>query len=212
MKKLLAIVMAAVLAMALGVAVYADDYSYEAAAGYTTFLNTTTDTALTTAADALGDDAVITFTFTAPQDISSYSYFELQLRDAGWAPWPNTPYDNYTLCDVKASGSNTFSITYGELKAIIEAESFDVHSMQFICNTDPNDPGPIAVAVSVAGAAAEAEPEAAPAETEAAETETTETAPETTTEETASAPSTGLAIAVVPAVVALAAAVVTKKH
>ena len=150
MKKLLAIVMAAVLAMALGVAVYADDYSYEAAAGYTTFINTTTDTALTTAADALGDDAVITFTFTAPQDISSYSYFELQLRDAGWAPWPNTPCDNYTLCDVKASGSNTFSITYGELKAIIEAESFDVHSMQFICNTDPNDPGPIAVAVSVA--------------------------------------------------------------
>ena len=57
--------------------------------------------------------------------------------------------------------------------------------------------------------------EAPVAEPEAAETETTETAPETTettTEETASAPSTGLALAVVPAVVALAAAVVTKKH
>ena len=57
--------------------------------------------------------------------------------------------------------------------------------------------------------------EAPVAEPEAAATETTETAPETTettTEETASAPSTGLALAVVPAVVALAAAVVTKKH
>ena len=73
----------------------------------------------------------------------------------------------------------------------------------------------------------EGEDAAAPAETEAAETEaaepetteaettepeTVETSAETTTEETASAPSTGLALAVVPAVVALAAAVVTKKH
>ena len=60
-----------------------------------------------------------------------------------------------------------------------------------------------------------AEPEAAETETsepETTEPEAVETPAETTTEETASAPSTGLALAVVPAVVALAAAVVTKKH
>ena len=67
-----------------------------------------------------------------------------------------------------------------------------------------------------AEAAPEAESEAAPEETETAP-EATETAPETTApaaeaETTATAPSTGIALAVIPAVVAMAAAVVSKKH
>ena len=196
MKKLLSIVLAAVMVLAMTVAVAAD-FNYEAPAGYSTFLNTANDKAMTDAADAIGDDAVITFTFDAPADLASYSYFELQLRDAGWAAWPNTPYDNYTLYDVKASGSTTFSITYGELNAIINAESFDVHSMQFISNTDPGDPGPIKVTVSVSGDAAEAEAPVAEPYDPAEET---------------NAPATGLALAVVPAIVAMAAVAVSKKH
>ena len=58
-------------------------------------------------------------------------------------------------------------------------------------------------------APAEAE-EAAPAEAEEAPAETAEEAPAAT--ETAKAPSTGIALAVIPAVMALAAAAVSKKH
>ena len=211
MKKILAIAMALVLAMALSVGVFADwavgplsidnfgssgwDSTYDAASHV-----------ITPDHDWVGKGWWIA------GDSSLYAGY-----DALKIAFPNGAETGGQVVVEFADGAESVTVPFaaGDAEVVIPidpASSINQIYVQIGADPKPLTIGEVTMQVEGTGAA-EAEPEAA--EPEAAETEaaeTTETAPETTTEETASAPSTGLALAVVPAVVALAAAVVTKKH
>ena len=211
MKKILAIAMALVLAMALSVGVFADwavgplsidnfgssgwDSTYDAASHV-----------ITPDHDWVGKGWWIA------GDSSLYAGY-----DALKIAFPNGAETGGQVVVEFADGAESVTVPFaaGDAEVVIPidpASSINQIYVQIGADPKPLTIGEVTMQVEGTGAA-EAEPEAA--EPEAAETEaaeTTETAPETTTEETASAPSTGLALAVVPAVVALAAAVVSKKR
>ena len=99
---------------------------------------------------------------------------------------------------------------YAAIVAAFEAAGDSLDSWQWVSGQCSGKNYSVAVVKTASVAEpAPAETETAPAETETAPAET-ETAPVET--ETAPAPSTGIALAVIPAVVAMAAAVVSKKH
>ena len=215
MKKILAIAMALVLAMALSVSVFADwavgplsidnfgssgwDSTYDAASHV-----------ITPDHDWVGKGWWIA------GDSSLYAGY-----DALKIAFPNGAETGGQVVVEFADGAESVTVPFaaGDAEVVIPidpASSINQIYVQIGADPKPLTIGEVTMQVEGTGAA-EAEPEAT--ETETTEPETTETAPETTetttettTEETASAPSTGLALAVVPAVVALAAAVVSKKR
>lgn len=189
---------------------------FDPAAGYTQMFSTASDSALVNALEAIGDDAVLTVEVSSDTDVASYSYLQLMLRDSGWAD------DNIILVDFKNDNTNTFSISYADLKSTVTGtySNWDISKMMFISNCADTDT-PVHVKFTVSGAA-EAAPEVTPAETTSDETTPAETTPvETAPAETKpaetkpaenKAPATGLTLAVVPAVIALAAVAVSKRR
>ncbi len=214
MKKILAIAMALVLAMALSVSVFADwavgplsidnfgssgwDSTYDAASHV-----------ITPDHDWVGKGWWIA------GDSSLYAGY-----DALKIAFPNGAETGGQVVVEFADGAESVTVPFaaGDAEVVIPIDpASSINQIYVQIGADPKPLTIGEVTMQVEGTGAAAEPEAT--ETETTEPETTETAPETTetttettTEETASAPSTGLALAVVPAVVALAAAVVSKKR
>ena len=238
MKKILAIAMALVLAMALSVSVFADDvlYSHDFTDNHPDAWWEDGGT------NGLSNDADLIAALKTPGAklvIEADEAVNIEATDWGWqyaiqstATW-NQVMMHYNFDGTKnpekgpegdigaesvvvENGHAFITIDAASVIAFCDANGIDLSSYQWI-NGAGNSGSANTYGLKVIVPSAEAEPEAT--ETETTEPETTETAPETaetttetTTEETASAPSTGLALAVVPAVVALAAAVVSKKR
>ena len=219
MKKILAIAMALVLAMALSVSVFADDvlYTHDFSDGHADGWWEDTST------NGLGSDAdLVAALQTDGAVLRIYADFSGggQWGFQSTVSWKNvlvktvddpSDADNQVVY-VPAPEGEYLEVAGATVIAACDQIGCDLSGYNWINGSGAGDTTKIEVVVPAA-----AEPEAT--ETETTEPETTETAPETTetttettTEETASAPSTGLALAVVPAVVALAAAVVSKKR
>ena len=211
MKKFLSVVTALLMVFALSVCVFAED-------------PLTIDNFGTSGWDSEYDAATKTITFSGAwtgrgwwigTDAPMTGYESITIEFDGGAAAAGQVVVEYV--DGAESDVTTFAAGDASVTAVIKA---DVGCSQIYVQIG-GDPQPLvlkAVSMTAAGAAA-AEPEAAPeAEAEApaetpAETETEAApAPEAEAAPEASAPATGLALAVIPAVVALGAVAVSKKH
>ncbi len=215
MKKILAIAVALVMVMAMSVCVFADD-------------PLTLDNFGTSGWDSEYDAATKTITFSGAwtgrgwwigSDAPMTGYEAITIEFDGGAAAAGQVVCEYDGAD---SDTTTFAAGDASVTAVIKA---DAPCTQIYVQIG-GDPQPLvlkSVSMTAAGAAAPAETEAeeAPAETEAeaeapAEAEAEEAPAEAPAAEapaeTAAAPATGLALAVIPAVMALAAVAVSKKH
>ena len=240
MKKILAIAMALVLAMALSVSVFADDvlYSHDFTDNHPdAWWEEASVNGLSNDADLIA----ALKTPGAKLVIEADEAVNVEATDWGWqygivstatSPWTQVMM-HYNFDGTKnpekgnegdvgaesvvvENGHAFITIDAATLLAACDSLGLDLSAYNWV-NGAGNSGSANTYGLKVIVPSAEAEPEATETETTEPETteaapETTETTTETTTEETASAPSTGLALAVVPAVVALAAAVVSKKR
>ena len=223
MKKIFAVIMALAMALSLAVCAFAEDAvllegSTELEGGTYWAMDTTFD-----GNDNAGGDPlawVEDWTTITKVVLKSDANFIIGYRmaDGSW-----TQLDGKSEYTVDYTAGDIMTVNDGTTQKTGDGET-GLAIPEFLIAISTGDAGTVKIEYTIYGAAAEAaEPEAA--ETETAEAETTEpeavetpaeTPAETTAEAPAktetSAPSTGLALAVVPAVIAMAAAVVTKKH
>lgn len=196
MKKLLALVIALMMVMALSVTVFAD-YSYDFTDtnddGWWENPGLANDADLVAALKEAGAKLVITIN----NGDAATNGFQYGFQDT--TSWVNIlVHSNFENGEgnvgpesVSVVDGNTVVVVDGAaLVAAAEAAGSDLTTWQWVNGSSTGNTVSIAVSANVA----------APAE------------PETTPEPETPAPSTGLALAVVPAVMALAAVAVSKKH
>ena len=234
MKKILAVVLAAVMVMAMSVSAFAadDEVIFEYTApfaveiGWTILLNSTSEEAAAFHEAIQTEGAVIKMIGSdLPEDAyvdgEGHSWFQLagqddvdwgdplvktedmgetyEFTDAGYViTCPAKPY--YDAMVATGREPSHFNLT---LNAGNWTDKVATHvTLQVVVPAVAEAPADDAAAEAPADDTAAETPAETPAETTA----------ETPAETTAEAPETGLALAVIPAVVALAAAVVSKKH
>ena len=219
MKKIFAVIMALAMALSLAVCAFAEDAvllegSTELEGGTYWAMDTTFD-----GNDNAGGDPlawVEDWTTITKVVLKSDANFIIGYRmaDGSW-----TQLDGKNEYTVDYTAGDIMTVNDGTTQKTGDGET-GLAIPEFLIAISTGDAGTVKIEYTIYGAAAAeaAEPETTEAET--TEPEAVETPAETPAETTAeapaktetSAPSTGLALAVVPAVIAMAAAVVTKKH
>lgn len=217
MKKLLAIIMAMVMVFALTVAVAADEevifeYTspYALQIGWTTLFEHGSEEAMALYEALATEGAVFKMTgtdLTEADMAEDGAWFQLCTQDqAGWTPAGDFKTEDVGETYEFSDAGYTITVPADVIYAALSSSGLDASSLGYVLNSGNWSKATTNVTVKVVAPAAAAEaPAEAPAETSA------ETPAETPAEAPA-APQTGIALAVVPAVMALAAAAVTKRR
>lgn len=219
MKKIFAVIMALAMALSLAVCAFAEDAvllegSTELEGGTYWAMDTTFD-----GNDNAGGDPlawVEDWTTITKVVLKSDANFIIGYRmaDGSW-----TQLDGKSEYTVDYTAGDIMTVNDGTTQKTGDGET-GLAIPEFLIAISTGDAGTVKIEYTIYGAAAAEAAEPETTEPETTEPEAVETPAETPAETTAeapaetetSAPSTGLALAVVPAVIAMAAAVVAKKH
>ncbi len=224
MKKILAIAVALVMAMALSVTAFADEVLFDSgelsySASWTTIYANGTDEALNFFEALKTEGAVVTMTSNLTEadiaDASNY-WLELAVQDTvGWNgdATQSIHFTQEGTASTADDGTLVYTFPAPEASALIDSGVVDTGNLSLIINYGGWTPTDVTVhfTVSIPDAAAEEPAAEEPAAEEPAASEPAAEEPAAPAE-TPAAPATGLALAVIPAIVAMAAAVVSKKH